>query len=155
MTNPTSEKHPDRFHQLMMGALDHELSAQEQQEFEGLLASSSAWQKEWNEQKQLKELMTQMQFNEPPEEVWDSYWTGVYSRLERKVAWVLVSIGAMILIGYGAFKATESIWADPKLPPVIKWAIFALLAGGIILCVSVVREKLLTRKADKYKEIQR
>jgi hypothetical protein len=155
MTNHASDSSPDRFHQLMTGALDGELSPLEQEEFERMLAGSVERQREWSEQKKLKELTMQMRFNDPPEEVWDHYWTSVYGRLERRVAWVLVSIGGMVVLFYGMFKATESIWADPQLPRLVKGAILALMAGGIILFVSVLREKLFTRKGDKYREIQR
>lgn len=155
MTNDESDCHLDRFHQLMMQALDDELSAPEREEFEQMLAGSSERQREWNEQKKLKELTMAMRFNDPPEEVWDQYWTGIYRRLERRAAWVLVSLGAMVVLFYGAFKAAESVWTDQRLPWVVRGAIGALMVGGIILFVSVLREKLFTHKTDKYREIQR
>ncbi|HYG35873.1 MAG TPA: hypothetical protein VEC99_13865 [Clostridia bacterium] len=155
MNEQPPDENLDRFHLLMTRALDGDLSAREQEEFEQLLASSPERQKEWNDYRKLKELTMQMQFTDPPDEVWDHYWDKVYDRLERRLAWILVSIGAMVVLFYGLFKAVESIWADPQLPWLVKGAILALMAGGVILFVSVLREKLFTRKSDKYKEIQR
>jgi len=147
---------PDRFHQLMTGALDNELSAAEQEELERLLAASPERQREWSEYKKLKELTMQIKFEEPPDEVWDRYWVGVYNRLERRVAWILVSLGAMVVLFYGGYQAVESILADHRQPWIVKAALLTLMAGGVILFVSVLREKLFTRKTDKYsKEIQR
>jgi len=140
----------------MTKALDHELSGAEQEEFDRLLAASPERQREWSEYQKLKEMTMQMKFRDPPEEVWDRYWVGVYNRLERRLAWILVSIGAMIVLFYGGYQAVESILADHRQPWVVRIALLALLAGGVILFVSVLREKLFTRKTDKYsKEIQR
>lgn len=145
----------DRFCLLLTAALDGELAAEEEREFRSFLAASPACQREWGQYKKLKEATMQMKFNQPPEEVWDRYWLNVYNRIERGIAWILTSIGAMVVLFYGAFKAVESILADPQLVWFVKAGILATLAGLVILLVSVVREKLLTRGADKYKEIQR
>ena len=42
-------------------------------------------------------------------------------------------------------------------PTTVKWfvAVFGVVMGAIILLVSVIREKLFTRKSDRYKGIQR
>jgi anti-sigma factor RsiW len=145
----------DRFRQLLTRALDDELAPGEREEFDRLLAASSERQAEWAAQKQLKEATMKLKFAEPPPEVWDGYWTGVYRRLERGIGWILVSLGAMVLLFYGGYELVDEILADRHLPILIKTAILAALAGGTILFVSVLREKLFTRKTDKYREIQR
>jgi len=61
----------------------------------------------------------------------------------------------MVVLFFAGFKAVQSVLADARMPWLVKGAIVALLAGGVILFVSVLREKLFTRKTDKYKEVQR
>ena len=78
-----------------------------------------------------------------------------HARLERGLAWILFSIGAIILLTYSGFKAVESIISDPQLAGILKAAILMVIGGSVILLVSVVREKLFTRKSDPYKEVQR
>lgn len=97
----------------------------------------------------------QIKFTQPSGEGWDRYWLNVYNRIERGLGWILISIGAAILLFYGAFKAVESILADMQLEWFVKAGILAVLGGLAILLISVIREKFFTRKADKYKEIQR
>lgn len=156
MTNdPPTNRELDRFRQLMTGALDGELSTAEQMEFQQMLAVSPERQVEWNEQRKLKEIAMQLKFTNPPEEVWDRYWVNVYNRIERRAAWILVSLGAMVLLFFAGYKAVESLLADAQMPWLVKGGILALLAGGVILFISVLREKLFTRKTDKYKEVQR
>jgi len=100
--------------------------------------------------------MKSMKHKEPPDEVWEKYWSRFYNRLERGLGWILISIGAMILLFYGGFKAVESLVKDPTLAIFLKVAILLLLAGLVILFVSVVRERIFTYKKDKYaKEVKR
>jgi len=155
MTQQSSTHSPDRFRLLMMAALDRELSSEEEAEFQALLASSPERQREWEEFKRLKEIAMNLRFSQPPQEVWDRYWLNVYNRIERGIGWILVLIGAMIVLFFGGYKAVESLILDSKLELFLKIAILAVLAGAVILFVSVAREKLFTRKTDKYKEVQR
>lgn len=152
---PPSEQEKDRFHQLLMAAVDGELSPEAQHEFDRLLSTSPDYRQEWADYTKLKEATMQIKFARPPEELWDRYWITVYNRIERGLGWILVSIGAMILLFYGGYKAVESILADSQLEWFVKAGILALLAGLVIVLVSVTREKMLLRKTDKYKEIQR
>jgi len=97
-----------------------------------------------------------MKHKESPDEAGEKYWSRVYNRLERGLGWILISIGAMILLFYGGFKAVESLVKDPTVAILLKVAILVLLAGLIILFVSVIRERIFTYKKDKYaKEVKR
>ncbi len=100
--------------------------------------------------------MKNMKYKEPSDEVWQRYWSKIYNKLERGLGWILISIGAIILLFYGGFKAVESLIKDPTLAVFLKVAILVLLAGIVILFVSVVRERIFTYKKDKYaKEVKR
>lgn len=140
---------------MMMAALDDELSSRERAELERLLGEDTALREEWDRLEKVKEATGEMKYVEPPEEVWDNYWVSVYNRLERGVGWILISIGAMVLIGWAAWHAVGAMLADSDLPGFIKVAVFVVVMGAIILLVSVIREKLFTRRSDRYKGVQR
>ncbi len=144
-----------RFQNLLMKAVDGELNSDEQEEFKEFISKDTECRKEWQEMKKVKEVTQSMNFKALPSEAWDDYWVNVYHRLERGLAWVLFSIGTIILLTYGGFKAVESIIADPQLAGFLKAAILMIIGGVVILSVSVVREKLFTRKSDPYKEVIR
>lgn len=145
----------NRFQTLLNKALDNLLTDEEQIEFENLLASSNEYQEEYKSLKQIKEVTKTMRLKNPPEEMWDKYWLSIYTRLERGLAWILISIGAIVVLIYGGFQTVESVIQDQTLAWFIKAAILMLIVGGVILFVSVIRERLLLRKTDKYKEIIR
>ncbi len=145
----------ERFERLMMGALDGELTSAEEQEFDNILATDSDLKKEFEQYKKLKKATTTMRFKAPPPEVWDNYWLGVYNKMERGIGWLIFTIGAVILLTYGGFKAVEAVINDPGLAFIAKVGILLTIGGLAVLFVSVAREKFFTRKHDPYKEIIR
>jgi anti-sigma factor RsiW len=145
----------ERARRLMMAELDGELAAAERQELERLVAGDPRLQREWKRFQRLKEVTDSMALKPAPPEVWDNYWASVYSRLERGIGWIFVSIGAIILLAYGAWKGVEELLADATLPWAIKAALLALVVGLVVLLVSVAREKLFVGSRERYKDIER
>jgi hypothetical protein len=139
----------------MMGALDGELDDADQVEFERLLGRDSDLQTEWKRLNELKEVTSTMALRSPPEEVWETYWTSVYHRFERGVGWVLLSLGAIVSLSYGLWRFARELMADTTIPLFMKGAIVAVIVGGVILFVSVVREKWFVYRSDPYKDVQR
>ena len=97
-----------------------------------------------------------IQFREPSDAELDRYWSNVYNRLERGLGWILFSLGAILLLCWGAFAAIEEMIQDPNVSMVIKIGVVALVAGLVVLFVSIARERLTMRKTDKYsREVER
>ena len=145
----------DRVLRLMMAALDGEIDGAGRAELDALLRSEAGLRSEWDRLRGLKEVTAMMTLKKPPEEVWDRYWVSVYNRLERGVGWVLVSIGAVVVGSYGLWSAVRAILRDAMMPWVLKGALLLLIVGGVMLLVSVVREKYFTHSRDAYKEVER
>jgi hypothetical protein len=154
MKLPAAEK--EKFHLLLMAAIDDELSAGEKPQFEQYIRQYPECQAEWQKYVKLKEVTQTMQFTKPAPEVWDRYWVAVYNRIERGLGWIVFSIGCVILLTFGGFKMVEAIIADPGLEMIVKIGIIAVIGGLMLLIVSVIREKLFTARTDRYqKEVQR
>jgi hypothetical protein len=138
-----------------MSGLDGELNAVERKELERLLDADPRLRDEWNRLSKVKEVTQSMALRKPPDEVWEDYWASVYSRLERGVGWILVSVGGIVLVSYGAWQGVQALIADVDMPWFLKGAILATTIGLVVLFVSVLREKLFIRASDPYKDIQR
>lgn len=132
-----------------------DINPSEYKELQDALSSNAEFRKEFEEQKKIKEVLHTMNLKNPSREVWDKYWTGIYNRIERGIAWIAISIGAIILFGFAVFEAIEHFIDDTTTPDIVKMGVGVLTVGGIILTISVLREKLMTYKHDKYKDIQR
>lgn len=146
----------DDYEAMVSGYLDGELTSQQREQFERHLHACPHCQGQLTEMAALKESLAMMKFKEPSDVELERYWAGVYSRLERGAGWVLLSLGAIILLCYGSFRLLEGLIKDPTVDAILKVGVVALVFGIVILFVSLLRERLAVRKADRYsKEIER
>ncbi len=145
----------DKFILLLQKYLDNELTENEKKEFDELINTNEEFRKEFEEQKKVKEVLTKMKLKNPSKEFWDAYWTGLYNKIERGIAWIAISIGAIILIAYASIQAVKVFFGDMETPLIVKIGTVALVFGFLVLLFSVIREKFFVSKHDKYKEIQR
>jgi ferric-dicitrate binding protein FerR (iron transport regulator) len=142
----------ERAQALMMAALDGEISAAERAELDVLVARHADLAAEWQRFTRLKEVTSGMSLRHPPEEIWDRYWDSAYRRVERGIAWILVSAGAAVLAAYWIWHAVEAFFADTTAPLGLKLAISAVTLGLFILALSVVREKVFMARRDPYQK---
>lgn len=145
----------ERVRQLMMEAVDGEISPPDQAELDAALANDSELRNEWEAFRRLREVTGSMTTQEPPPEVWDSYWEGVYRRFERGIGWILASVGAIVVATWGSWIWVRELLSDTEIPQFIRWSVLALSAGLVILFISVARERWFVRKTDPYKDVIR
>lgn len=145
----------ERFIILLEKHFDNELTESESQEFETIINSNTELKHEFEEQKRIKEVLRKMKLKNPSREEWDSYWMGVYNRIERGIAWIVISIGALLFFGYASYEVVNALINDTHTPPLAKLGVTLLIFGALILIFSLLREKIFTSKRDKYKEVQR
>lgn len=130
----------------LMRYIDCEMTAEERLEFEKHLAVCDQCRNMLNEMNQMKEATDTVKIADIPEAVWERYWTGIYNRIERSVAWFLFIAGALILTLYGLFKVVT----DPGVTTIVGLGVILLVVGFAVLMLSVLREKLAVNKIDKY-----
>ncbi len=141
--------------ELISSYYDGELDEENKRTLKRHLEECPECRKEFEEMGKLEEAMSKMELKEPPKEIWQIYWTSVYNRLERRIGWILLSIGAIILLFFGGYKAVEGIIHDSATPLLLKVGILASMAGIVVLLVSLLRERLFVRKRERYKEVEK
>jgi len=144
-----------KIRELISSYHDQELNEEQKRQIEEHIRLCDSCRRELEEMKIFEEVMNQMKLKKPPKEVWQVYWSSVYNRLERHVGWILLSIGAIILLFYGGYKAIEGIVQDPVIPLILKAGILVALGGLVVLLVSITRERLFVRKRERYKEVEK
>jgi hypothetical protein len=140
---------------LLSGHLDGELTPEERLQMENHLSHCTACREELTRLRELKEVTDMVSAVELPDRFWDTYWTGIYNRLERGLGWFLLLAGGALLAGYGFWELARVLLHDSELPWVARLGI-GLAAGGLgVLLYSVVRERWFLRKHDPYREVRR
>jgi len=134
---------------------DGELSEKDKRIVEQHIKECQECRKEFEEMRRLEDVMVKMELKQPPKEAWEQYERSVYNRLERKIGWIFLSIGAMIILFFGGYKLVEGLIKDPSCPDLLKVGILLGLGGVVILIVSLTREQLFSYKKERYKEIKK
>jgi anti-sigma factor RsiW len=137
------------------GFLDGELSPAEREAFKQEVERDPELARELAAIQSMKEVTDTMKLSEFPDRIWERYWEGTYNRLERRVGWLLFSIGVMVLLGTGLYELVMALLKDIGEPWWIRVAIGAVCGGMAILFVSVLRERLFMLQRDPYREVKR
>ena len=130
----------------VMRYIDGEMDDQERNVFEKHLESCEKCKDMIREMSALREVTDTMKIAELPEAVWEKYWTGIYNRIERSVAWFFFILGSLMVAGYSLYRAVT----DPSLYSFAGLGAVLLVIGFAVLFFSVLREKLAVNKADRY-----
>jgi len=134
---------------------DGELNKEQRKQVKEHLNECSECRAEFEGINKLEEIMSKVEFKKPSKDVWKIYWYSVYNRLERRLGWILLSIGAIILLFFGAYKMIEGIIQDSTTPLVLKVGILVFIGGVVVMLVSLIRERFFIRKRERYKEVEK
>jgi predicted anti-sigma-YlaC factor YlaD len=145
----------DAFKPLLMGYLDSELTELEALRVEQHLAECRDCASELEGFRRLKEVTNNMRVLVPDDKYWEDYWSHVYNRLERRVGWILLSIGAILLSSYSLFELIARFLFFQGVPLILRIGVLALVIGFCTLVISVLRERIFLAKSDKYERIKR
>lgn len=138
----------------LMGYLDGELEPRQARLLEDHLAVCVACRREELAYRRLGTLADSMGEGDGSMDVREA-WETIYARIERRLGWVLVSMGLIVLTGFGMWTLMSEFLVDPEVPLIARFGVGAAAAGMIVLLVSFGRERLFRRKAERYTEVQR
>jgi hypothetical protein len=139
----------------IMALLDEELSEDQIGEVKKHLGICERCSNDYASIKKVKEVTEKMKFKKLPEFYWDDYWKHIYNRIERGLSWLFLSLGVIIILCFAGWEFLDKLIANQDIHPILRWGIFIFLIGIIILIISILREKMMVRRVDKYKEIER
>lgn len=139
----------------IMAYLDDELPNSEINTVKQHLEECPDCGKKYESLNKIKEITGEMKFKKLPEMYWDEYWSHVYNKIERGFSWIFISIGAIIILSFAAWNALTILINDSQMSTFLKTGIFIFIIGMVVLLVSILREKLMVKKVDKYREVER
>lgn len=145
----------DKAEELLNALVDGEVEGPDEHRLRTHLETCARCRAELRRLEQLEGIMTRVTLPRLADREWEKHWDCLYNKLERSVGYTLAGLGALVLLGYGLYLFSIEWLSDTSVPVVFKMGICLLVAGLLILMVSTAREKILTHRHDRYKEIVR
>ncbi len=145
----------EQYRILLSGYIDNELSPDESRDFEIHLEGCADCRKELESFQKLQEVTGAMKYADIPEQVWEGYWSSLYKRMERGVAWIFISIAAIVMLCFGSYHIFIDFFLNTEAPIWLRIGVGFGMIGFIVLLVSILRERLFAKKRDRYDEVTR
>lgn len=98
----------------------------------------------------LRERIGRARLSEAGEDIWRETMKDTTVRTTRVIGWLLFVVGLLAIGGVG-------LWAfvtEPGMPLGMKLILVAIYGGLAVLLFSVLRQRLIERKTDKYKDVE-
>ena len=134
----------------LSGYLDGELTQQDRQRVELHLAGCEECAGMLAELEDLRRRMGQSGLSSKHDDHWREDMDDLGVKLSRGMGWLLLIGAALIIGGFIVF----SFLTDPGMSGGWKLVISAFYLGLAGLFVSVLRQRLIERKTDKYKDVE-
>ena len=134
----------------LSGYLDGELTQQHRQRVELHLADCEECRAMLGELEDLRRRMGHSGLSPKHEDHWREDMDDLGVKLSRGMGWLLLIGAALVIGGFIVF----SFLTDPGISGGWKLVISAFYLGLAGLFVSVLRQRLIERKTDKYKDVE-
>ena len=139
--------------ELLSGYVDHELTQQQSQRVRIHLETCEACRRLHGDLRNMKEQMRQLSYPISDEEMLNKLEQDLFASGTRNFGWILLGLGALFATVAGTV-AFFMFLAAPDVPVLVKLFNGLFVIGGLALFVSVVRERLMTYKKDKYRNVK-
>ncbi|MEE4219025.1 MAG: zf-HC2 domain-containing protein [Xanthomonadales bacterium] len=134
----------------LSGYLDGELTQQEKQRVDLHLADCADCRGLLRELEGLRRRMGRSGLSQKYEDEWRENMDDTGVKLTRGIGWLLL-IGAVLIV---AAVIVFQFITDPGISGFMKFLIGAFYLGLAALFVSVLRQRLIERKTDRYKDVE-
>ena len=141
----------DDIGELLSGYLDGELTQQEHQRVRVLCETNASYREKLEELRALREQLGQMSFGTHDANQWRENMNDIPTRTTRGLGWLLLIGGALIAAGVGVVEFLRTV---DELGLIERLIIGGIYGGLLLLFVSVLRQRLIERKKDKYKDVE-
>ncbi len=134
----------------LSGYIDGELTQQQRQRVQILCSQDEKAQALLEELQALRSDVGNATLSQYGEDKWRETMDDAGVQVTRGIGWLLLIIGAL---GIGGF-VVLSFLADSSISVFMKLMIGGFYGGMAVLLISVIRQRLIERKTDKYKDVE-
>ncbi|MDT8319679.1 MAG: hypothetical protein RQ826_04055 [Xanthomonadales bacterium] len=135
---------------LLRGFVDGDLTQQQRQRVQLHCEQCEECRQNPEGVQALRERIGRARLSEVGEDIWREAMKDTTVRNTRVIGWLLFVVGLLAIGGVG-------LWAfvtEPGMPLGMKLILVAIYGGLAVLLFSVLRQRLIERKTDKYKDVE-
>ena len=136
--------------ELLSGYIDGELTQQERQRVDIHCESCAECLQLRSELRELRRDVGDARLSEIGEDKWREMMSDSTVQATRGIGWLLLIGGFLALAGNGIYE----LLTDPSVGWPEKLLVAVIYGGFALLFVSVLRQRLIERKSDKYKDVE-
>ncbi len=141
------DQHPG---ELLSGFIDGELSQQQRQRVTLHCEMCADCRQKLAELRVMRDRIGQTHLSELGEDKWRETMNDLTVQTSRSVGWLLFIAGILIITGIGLYVFI----VDASISIGLKLVMAAIYGGLAVLLFSVLRQRLIERKTDKYKDVE-
>ena len=143
-------KNCDSNESLLSGYLDGELTQVDRQRVELHMEACDRCRECYQQMVEMRSRIGKLPSSEMSSEEWEKIMNTVSVKTSRSLGWLLYAGGLVVLIGYAVIEFAK----DDKVDALIKTSVAAVLIGMLLLFVSVLRQRMIALKTDKYRNVK-
>jgi len=136
--------------ELLTGYLDAELTQQESQRVAVHIGECPNCRQTYQQLQQLQDAVQKTHYPNMEQEALEKVMNDMTSKSIQGVAWFALSAGLAMIIAMAVY----AFWVDTGMSWYEKLAMSLIWGGGIGLFISVLRQRLISRKTDKYRRVK-
>lgn len=135
---------------LLSGYIDGELTQQDRQRVDIHCNECGECRRMRDELRELRGRVRDAQLSEYGEDKWREMMDDTTVKASRGIGWLALIGGSLVLAGIAVF----AFLTEPGIELHMKLIMVAIYGGFAALFVSVLRQRLIERKSDKYKDVE-
>jgi|GEM_PF-303388 len=136
--------------ELISGYIDGELTQQEAQKVSLMIETNSEYKKLHDELMMMRHQVQSLSLQEQELEHLDKLFQEPVAKTSRIIGFVLTGLSALIIVGFTLFQ----ILINPEIGSLEKALVCGLGGGGLLLLFSVLRQRMISLKKDKYNRVK-
>ena len=143
-------KYEDHVGELLSGYIDRELTQQDRQRVRLHCEACDDCRHELDLLRSMRERVGAARLSDIDEHVWRENMNDTTVKATRAIGWLVFIGGVLLGLGFAVYEITT----DSALSTFEKIIVAGIYGGLLLLFVSVLRQRLIERKSDKYKDVE-
>jgi len=138
-------------HELLSGYIDSELTQQDRQRVQLHCEECRECSEQLEELQALRGQIAKSTLSEISQDVWRETTSDVTARTSRGIGWLALIGGLLLAAGFAIYEFVKEL---DSMSPLSILIIGGIYGGLLLLFVSVLRQRLVERKTDRYKDVE-